>query len=144
MNSHVAKFSRQLKPLDEPGALWTITASVRFQVLTAASMKFRFAFWDVLPCKIFFDRRFRDTCCTLLWNVGRKLFYRAVHPRRQTWTSLLPRLYFIKRNNKCNIHIAWCRKGQWGKDIPLSGQYIYIWRMQYLLVRVLSLKYYKF
>jgi hypothetical protein len=26
---------------------------VRFQVLTAASMKFRIVFWDVLPCKIF-------------------------------------------------------------------------------------------
>jgi hypothetical protein len=29
---------------------------VRFQVLTAESMKF---FWDVLPCKIIVDRRFR-------------------------------------------------------------------------------------
>jgi hypothetical protein len=38
-------------------------SSVRFQVLTAASMKFRFVFWDVLPCKIIVDRRFRDTCC---------------------------------------------------------------------------------
>jgi hypothetical protein len=28
-----------------------------FQVLTAASMKFRFAFWHVLPCKIIVDRR---------------------------------------------------------------------------------------
>jgi hypothetical protein len=36
---------------------------VRFQVLTAASMKFRFVFWDVLPCKIIVDRRFRGTCC---------------------------------------------------------------------------------
>jgi hypothetical protein len=35
---------------------------VRFQVLTAASMKFRFVFWDVLPCKIIVDRRFRGTC----------------------------------------------------------------------------------
>jgi hypothetical protein len=25
---------------------------VRFHVLTAASIKFRFVFWDVLPCKI--------------------------------------------------------------------------------------------
>jgi hypothetical protein len=33
----------------------------RFQVLTAASMKFRFVFWDVLPCKIIVDRRFRGT-----------------------------------------------------------------------------------
>jgi hypothetical protein len=26
-------------------------------------MKFRIAFWDVLPCKRIFDRRFRGTCC---------------------------------------------------------------------------------
>jgi hypothetical protein len=32
---------------------------VRFQVPTAASMKFRFVFWDVLPCKIIVDQRFR-------------------------------------------------------------------------------------
>jgi hypothetical protein len=29
-----------------------ILTIVRFQVVTAASMKFRFAFWDVLPCKV--------------------------------------------------------------------------------------------
>jgi hypothetical protein len=34
-----------------------------FQVLTAASMKFRLVFWDVLPCKLIVDRRFRGTCC---------------------------------------------------------------------------------
>jgi hypothetical protein len=32
---------------------------VRFQVLKAASMKFKIVFWDVLPCKIIVDRRFR-------------------------------------------------------------------------------------
>jgi hypothetical protein len=26
-------------------------------------MKFRIVFWDVLPCKIIVDRRFRGTCC---------------------------------------------------------------------------------
>jgi hypothetical protein len=34
-----------------------------FKVLTAASMKFRFVFWNVLPCKIIVDRRFRGACC---------------------------------------------------------------------------------
>jgi hypothetical protein len=29
---------------------------MRFQVLTVASMKFRFVFWDVLPCKIIVNR----------------------------------------------------------------------------------------
>jgi hypothetical protein len=41
----------------------TEETSVRFQVLTAASMKFRIVFWDVLLCKIIINRRFRDTCC---------------------------------------------------------------------------------
>jgi hypothetical protein len=35
----------------------------------------RIVFWDVLPCKIIVDRR---------------LFYTAVHPRRQFWTSYSP------------------------------------------------------
>jgi hypothetical protein len=26
-------------------------------------MKFRFVFWDVLPCKVIVNRRFRGTCC---------------------------------------------------------------------------------
>jgi hypothetical protein len=37
--------------------------SVRFQVITAASMKLKIVFWDVLPCKIIVDRRFRGTLC---------------------------------------------------------------------------------
>jgi hypothetical protein len=67
---------------------------VIFEVVTAASTKFIFVFWDVLPCKIIIDRRFRGTCdrpddggSTYLWNVGRQLFYTAVHPGRQIWTS---------------------------------------------------------
>jgi hypothetical protein len=59
---------------------------VRFQVLTAASMMFRIGFWDVL---IIPD----DGGSTHLWNVGRQLFYMAVHPRRQFWT----RWFFIHR-----------------------------------------------
>jgi hypothetical protein len=36
---------------------------VRFQALTAASMKFR-VFWDVAPCSLVeFSRRFRGTYC---------------------------------------------------------------------------------
>jgi hypothetical protein len=64
----------------------------------AASMKFRFVFWNVLPCKIIVHRHFRGTCClhhrpddggsTYLWNVDQQLFYMAVHPRRQIWTSV--------------------------------------------------------
>jgi hypothetical protein len=36
---------------------------VRFQVLTAASMMFRVVFWDILPCKMIVDRRFRGVYC---------------------------------------------------------------------------------
>jgi len=67
---------------------------VRFQVLTAANMKFRFVLWDVLPCKIIVDRRFRGTFCpddegsTYLWNVGRhSIKNTAVYPRR-FWVSV--------------------------------------------------------
>jgi hypothetical protein len=40
------------------------TQNVRFQVLTAASMKMR-AGWDVEPCSLGIDRRFRGP---RLWN----------------------------------------------------------------------------
>jgi hypothetical protein len=45
---------------------------VRFPVLTAASMKFRIVFWDVLSCKIIVDRRFRGTFCSHHqgWSLG--------------------------------------------------------------------------
>jgi len=37
--------------------------NMRFQVLTAASMKFR-VFWDVAPCRhVEVDRRFREAYC---------------------------------------------------------------------------------
>jgi hypothetical protein len=36
---------------------------MRFQVLTAASMMFRVVFWDILPCKMIVDRRFRGAYC---------------------------------------------------------------------------------
>jgi hypothetical protein len=36
---------------------------VRFQVLKAASMMFRVVFWDILPCKMIVDRRFRGAYC---------------------------------------------------------------------------------
>jgi hypothetical protein len=38
-------------------------SNVRFQVLTATSMKLRIVFWDALQCKIIVDRRFRGTYC---------------------------------------------------------------------------------
>jgi hypothetical protein len=44
-------------------ALGQVFIHVRFQVLTAASMMFRVVFWDILPCKIIVDRRFRGAYC---------------------------------------------------------------------------------
>jgi hypothetical protein len=49
--------------ISHTNSLILIQYCVRFQVLTAANMKFRIVFWDVLPCKIIADRRFRGTCC---------------------------------------------------------------------------------
>jgi hypothetical protein len=45
------------------GVLMITYYSVRFQVLTAASMMFRIVLWDVLPCKMIVDRRFRGAYC---------------------------------------------------------------------------------
>jgi hypothetical protein len=47
------------------------TATVRFQVLTATSKMFIIVFWDVLPCKIIVERRFRGAF-SLLPVVGRR------------------------------------------------------------------------
>jgi hypothetical protein len=41
-------------------------------------LKFRIVFWD------------DDGGSMYLWNVGRQLFYTALHPRRQFWTSYSP------------------------------------------------------
>jgi hypothetical protein len=40
-----------------------------------------------------FSRRPDDGGSTHLWNVGRQSFYRAVHPRRQFWTTVQIALY---------------------------------------------------
>jgi hypothetical protein len=59
---------------------------VRFQVLTAASMKMA-VLWVVVPCTLVeVYRRFRGTCCLhhQVWNVGKLLpDYTAQQPRKQ-------------------------------------------------------------
>jgi hypothetical protein len=67
---------------------------VRFQVLTAASMKFRFIFWDVLPCIIIVDRRFRGTCC-LHHQGDRPLLFIILHGSTSQKTNLNFSLYRI-------------------------------------------------
>jgi hypothetical protein len=74
---------------------------VRFQVLTAASMKI-IVFWDVAPCSLIeVYQRFRGTYCIHhhspddggskhLRNVGKFLpDYTAQHPRRQPSSSFI-------------------------------------------------------
>jgi hypothetical protein len=45
---------------------------------------FRIVFWDILPCKMIVERRFRGAYC--LHHQG-WWFYTAVYPRRQFWTE---------------------------------------------------------
>jgi hypothetical protein len=79
--SHYTSLSLQFGPPSHLPLAWPVTLSLsrytslymRFQVLPAASMMFRVVFWDILPCKIIVDRRFRGA-------------YMAVYPRRQLWT----------------------------------------------------------
>jgi hypothetical protein len=77
-------------------------------------MKFRIVFWDVLPCKIIVDRRFRVTYC-------------LHHPKRRStiilhgstsqktilnfvWNVVLPRDYMPlcrRRLSLCKIMFGW-------------------------------------
>jgi hypothetical protein len=82
---------------------WTFLYIVRFQVLTAPSMKMAL-FWDVAPCSLVNnDWHFKGTCCfiigsaalmteavnMLLWNISQYLpDYVAEHPKGHT-SSLL-------------------------------------------------------
>jgi hypothetical protein len=68
---------------------------VRFQVLTEASMKFRFVFWDEWLIR-------DDGGSTYLWNAGLQLFYTAVHPRIQFWTS--SQIMFAPRIEQAGSH----------------------------------------
>jgi hypothetical protein len=58
-----------------------------------------------------------DGGSTYLWNVGRQLFYTAVHPRRQYWTSYsLPWELEISHNIKVDRKFVVCNEF-----------YIYLW-----------------
>jgi hypothetical protein len=64
---------------------------VRFQVLTAASMMFRIVFWDVLPCKMIVDRRFRGTY--YLHHQGSSLLIEAVRTSETSVDNNFTRQY---------------------------------------------------
>jgi hypothetical protein len=60
---------------------------------------FRVVFWDILP---------PSSGSTHLWNVGRQLFYTAVYPRRQLWTSYsLPWELEISQKLSAQCYIFW-------------------------------------
>jgi hypothetical protein len=50
--------SGRLSPLLHTGVPFEFVNYMRFQVLTAASMKFRIFSWDEMPCKIIVDNYF--------------------------------------------------------------------------------------
>jgi hypothetical protein len=99
--------------------------SLRFQVLTAASMKYR-VFWDVAACSHFeVDRRFRGAYClhhqdddgpddegsTHLWNVDQlRRDYTTLHPTRLNFTVSL-------HNNVTDLYsypiLLYLRVSQW-------------------------------
>jgi hypothetical protein len=64
--------------------------SVRFQVLTAASMIFRVVFRDILPCKIIVDRRFR----------GASLMMEAVRTSETSFDNSFTRQYIPEDNSE--------------------------------------------
>jgi hypothetical protein len=77
---------------------------VRFQVLTAASMKFRIVFWDVLPCKIIVDRRFRGTCWIHHHDEG--------SPNSETSVdNYFTRQYIPEDNSELQTHILFHKTG---------------------------------
>jgi hypothetical protein len=54
-------------------------------------MMFRVVFWDILPCKIIIDRRFRGAYCLHYQYAPLKRRSTIIlHARRQLWTSYSP------------------------------------------------------
>jgi hypothetical protein len=74
-------------------------------------IKFR-VFWDVAPCSLGVDRRFRGANC--LWNLGPlQRDYKAIHPRR-LWTYIIAAvrtLNLTQTNIDWKLHVA-CRNEQ--------------------------------
>jgi hypothetical protein len=70
------------------------------------SVKFRFVFWDVLPCKIIVDRRFRGTCC-LHHQGDESLIARMIEAARTSETSIdnyFTRQYIPEDKSELHTH----------------------------------------
>jgi hypothetical protein len=81
---------------------WENHSRIRNWKILRRKLSFRIVFCDVLPCKIIVIPD--DGGSTYLWKVGRQLFYTAVHPRRQFWTSYsTPWEVEISQSGRCLI-----------------------------------------
>jgi hypothetical protein len=70
-------------------------------------MKFRIVFWDVLPCKLIADRRFRDTCC--------------LHHQVWWFRQHVP----LERQSTIILHGSNCRPTFQRYVLPLSSGYLW-------------------
>jgi hypothetical protein len=61
-------------------------------------MKFKIIFWDVLPCKIIVDRRFRGTFC--LHNQGSSLIMEAARTSETSVDNYFTRQYIPEDNSE--------------------------------------------
>jgi hypothetical protein len=80
---------------------------MRFQVLTAASMKFRI-FWDVAPCShVEVDRRFRSVYCLHHQSDESSVIF-TVAPRRYIpeYYNFIFTLLYLPLNSSCSCGLA--------------------------------------
>jgi hypothetical protein len=86
---------------------WSLSSVqyVRFQVLTAESMKFRIVFWDVLPCKMIVDRRFRGMCC-LHQRVSSSLMMEAARTSETSVYNYFTWQYIPEDNSELQVYNA--------------------------------------
>jgi hypothetical protein len=90
------------------------------------SLMFTVVFWDILPCKMIVDRRFRGVYCLHhpWW---------AVYPRRQLWTSSLK--YVMIRNFTSFTIASHCHK-LWASYFVLKfcSFVIVTWLLKYYMM----------
>jgi hypothetical protein len=95
-------------------------AAVRFQVLTAGSMKFRIL-WDVLPCsQVDVDRRFRGAYCLHHQRDAARTSETSVYIYLTTWQ-------YIPEDSKLQLHVQLFSKHtlyRWIRDACLLRQFL--------------------
>jgi hypothetical protein len=91
---------------------------MRFQVLTAASMMFRVIFWDILPCKMIVDRRFRGAYC--LHHQGWMM--EAVRTSETSFDNHFTRQYIPEDKSEHQLKVLRDMIKQVGSCVSLSKQ----------------------